>query len=86
MENWGLQDLFILKTVLMYLTIYWIQNAFCKPQMASNNSSDNSSKIRPVNLTGSTQKLKDGYSSYSIVSYFYVSVSFADFFLLLEHN
>lgn len=48
--------------------------------MASNNSSDNSSKIRPVNLTGSTQKLKDGYSSYSIVSYFYVSVSFADFF------
>lgn len=54
--------------------------------MASNNSSDNSFKIRPVNLTGSTQKLKDGYSSYSIVSYFYVSVSFADFFLLLEHN
>lgn len=48
--------------------------------MASNNSSDNSFKIRPVNLTGSTQKLKDGYSSYSIVSYFYVSVSFADFF------
>lgn len=49
-----------------------------KPQMAWNNSSDNSSKNRPVLSTGLIQKLKDSYLNDSSISYFHVSMFLAE--------